>query len=286
MKYLLPKTTTWLFLLAFFIPLVMSQAASAATGRLYLSPSTVTITKGVEFSITLRIDPGTDINGVGGEITYDASKLALVGMGDEGTAFPYILETDITDGKFKMVRATDGATVNKESAVYTLTFRALVDTGSTKLNLAGNAGKDSTLTNPTVESATITFFTPTALATPGANAKPAAPVTGTPTPPTSQPSTQNPTATATAQPPAITPQAQAAIKLPEIPRKTTWVRSKAWMIFAGLAVIILVAHILITIRQARTAEPLTPGIVVGGTGFDNPNPPDVPTDTPPTSQLP
>jgi len=161
----------------------------AATGRLYLTPATITVAKDAEVRVALRIDPGTEINGAGGELTYDAGKLELTGLDDTGTAFPNIEETTVSSGKLTMIRTTDGPTVSTDSLIVTVLFRALASNGSTTISLTGNAAHDTTYTDPTAEGATVNFSSPSS---PAPNPTPAKPST----PPGSPPSpTGNPTPT-------------------------------------------------------------------------------------------
>lgn len=160
--------------------LVGGQNVYAATGTLYLQPATSTTTAGAEVSVALRVNPGTDIQGVQANIGYDASKLQFIDVNDAGTAFPLVLEQSVKLNPITLTRGSESM-VNTDSFVITVRFKALASSGTTAVSLSGNAGTESSTTNPAVQGAVITFGSATS----------PSPNTPSPTSP-SQPSAQNP----------------------------------------------------------------------------------------------
>lgn len=233
------------------------QFSRAATGRLYLTPANTTVAQGGSVAIAFRIDPGTDVNGAGGELTYDPNKLELVGFNDNGTAFPYNLESDTSAGKVRTVRATDGTPVNTDSLIMNFTFRVLASSGSIPIILVGNAALYETYTNPTVEGTTITVPAPS-------------PTTPSPQSPTKPPqsATPSPTPAPTPSTPEQTPETnQPTTSQPVSPGTAIWTpttdirkpKPSQWpqLVFAMLLVS-AGAVLLIYIRRVRQVPPPAP----------------------------
>lgn len=157
--------------------------ASAATGRIYLSPASSSVQNGSNITLEVRIDPGVPVGGVEDvTVTFDESKLQLVsGPSFAGSPFDVELAApSVTAGSVKVSRATFGAAASSDSLIMKLTFKGLVGTGSTTLQVSGQAGGESGYTDPAGASAAVNFTSPPSGG--GGSPPPAPPSSPTPPP--------------------------------------------------------------------------------------------------------
>lgn len=232
----------------------LGQAASAASGTIYLAPATTHLAPGTEVSMALRINPGIDVNGVQAEITYDGTKLQLVSASDAGSAFPEIAEQNVATNPITLTRATSGNTVNTDSLILTLRFKALAASGSTAITLTGNAAQGATVTNPSVQGATITFGSS------GSSPSPSAPPPSSPPPSSGGTGQQN----QSPQQPGGTPGTPEAVdQLPGADQAiddsqqpliipATRVSHRIWWLFGILGASIVIAGVYWLIRRHQS----------------------------------
>lgn len=170
-------------------------SSKAAAGKLYLASSASSVQKDATQKVTIRLNPGTAVDGVEATMTYDASKLAYVSIDTSSSAFSVQLEQTISSGSVKLTRGSLSGAVSADSTVAVVTFKALAGSGSTSLGVSGNATAGGAYINPATAGLSLSFTTP-------------APKTSTPAPtpkptPTTQPKTTTPS-TSTTQPKTTT----------------------------------------------------------------------------------
>jgi hypothetical protein len=171
---------------------VLLRVSLAATGSLYISPETQNAQKGQSITVDVRINPGTDINGAGFELTYDPNRLKFASMSDDSSPFIYYLQEEVSAGKITLIKSTDGSSVSQDSLFSRLKFSVLASSGSITLNMNGNAALYDAYTNPTVLGARISIPNPsssgeTSPGTPSTQQ----PQSQTPQQPQGNPSSQN-----------------------------------------------------------------------------------------------
>src|SRR4051812_13190470 len=64
---------------------LMVKNAQAATGLIYLTPASQSILNGSTFTLNLRVNPGTAIDTVSANVSYDSSKLSLQNVSCTGS---------------------------------------------------------------------------------------------------------------------------------------------------------------------------------------------------------
>lgn len=187
--------------------------SSAATGQIYFSPGSKTIQKDESFSLSLRINPGTTIDGVKSTLSFDASKLELSSIDTSQSAFTVKLAQSMGTGTATVERGDLSGGVSGDSLVATFVFKALASTGSGTVSVTGNATSAGAYTNPAVSGATVTFTsppapaptpTPTPAPTPTPTPSPTPTTSSTPAPATSTSSSPSTSTTTTSKTPSTT----------------------------------------------------------------------------------
>ncbi len=131
------------------------------TGNLYISPATKSMFINTNVTIAVRLTPGTTVDGVEATITYDATKLTYVSTDSTGSPFDIALGAQTGGaGTVKIARGNLNGGVATDSLVANVTFTAIAGSGTTTLQVAGNATKAGAYTNPVVTNSTITLQTP------------------------------------------------------------------------------------------------------------------------------
>jgi hypothetical protein len=136
------------------------QHSLAATGQIYLSPGSASVQNGQTTTLSVYINPGTAVDGVEATVTYDQSKLQFVSADAGGSAFPVQLQQSGGGGSVQISRGILGGSVSSNSFVVKVTFKALAGSGSTNVNVSGNATSGGNYTNPGGGSATVALTTP------------------------------------------------------------------------------------------------------------------------------
>ena len=147
------------------------------TGNLYVSPAIQTVNVGTNLTAAIRLNPGSTVDGVEATVTYDQTKLTFVSVSGTGSPFDVELGPQTGGaGTVKVTRGNLGAGVSTDSLIANVVFTAVAGSGTSTLQIAGNATKGGAYTNPSVTNSTITFRTPdttapvTAITAPVANA--------------------------------------------------------------------------------------------------------------------
>lgn len=139
------------------------QSVSAASGSMYISPSSKSVDKGDSFTVNVRINPGSAVDTVHVEVNYETSKLQYLSSTYSGS--PFSLQPSApssSGGTVTFDQAKLGGSVTSDSFIASVKFKALTGSGSSSLTLSGsNAANGGSTTGPSTGSATITLTTPT-----------------------------------------------------------------------------------------------------------------------------
>jgi hypothetical protein len=145
------------------------------TGNLYISPVTSNVLVGNNIIVVVRLTPGTSVDGVQATVNFDTTKLQFVSADTTGTPFTTALTAPtLGTGTVSVASGLLGSTVSTDSLVMTMTFKALVGSGSSSLTVSGNATKTGAYTNPTTTAGTVNFSAPDTTAPTTAVSSPAA----------------------------------------------------------------------------------------------------------------
>lgn len=157
---------------------------AAAAGILKVQPSASSVENGSTVSVAIRIAPDQPVDGVDATVTYDQSKLEYVSLSSSGSAFPIELAGTGGSGTVQVTRGILGGTVSGDALVATVTFKALVGSGSTTVNISGNATSGGNYINPGFQNASLTLTSPPSSPPPSSSPPSSTPPSSTP-PPTS-----------------------------------------------------------------------------------------------------
>lgn len=138
--------------------------ARAATGSLYLSPSSVSVQKGKSFSVSVVLNPGGVKADTANVVVSYPSSLKYTG---HSVRSPFGEITGVyssTSGKVKFVaNILGGGYITKATTVATLSFTAEVSSGSANISLSGSgAAYAGNAINPSLGGATVKFSAPPA----------------------------------------------------------------------------------------------------------------------------
>lgn len=166
-------------LTALFGGALLLQHTLAAPGQFSITGAG-SVQNGNNITVGVRVNPGTAIDTIDATLTYDQSKLQFVSVNSGGSAFPYELPGSGGGGSVSMVRFISPGTVSTDSLITQVTFKALVGSGTTNLQISGTGALVGVGTTPSNGSATITFTspapapspTPTPTPNPSTNPKP------------------------------------------------------------------------------------------------------------------
>ncbi len=121
---------SWLLLLS-------SPAQAAGSATLSLVPSSGSYNINDVFTVTVHEDSGAEaINAVESDLIYDAAKLQYVSIDANTSAFDLSANSSAGSGIVKIARATSGAPLTGDQTVISVTFKALVGSGTTPINFA------------------------------------------------------------------------------------------------------------------------------------------------------
>ena len=135
----------------------------ADTGLIYLSPGSSSVQSGSSVSFSLRINPGTTVDGAQATISYDTSKLQETSVDISSSAFPVPIQKTVGGGAINLTLTGISGGISSDSLLANLTFTALVGSGSTSLQISNaNASNNGTYTNPSSSGATVNFTAPAA----------------------------------------------------------------------------------------------------------------------------
>lgn len=216
------------------------QQVFAATGSIYITPGSNSVQVGNNVTVSLRINPGAEVNGVIATVNFDKTKLQYVTLSSAGSPFNTQLahtgeSAANANGVISLeygalpINGSSGK-VSADSLIETITFKALASSGSASLTIT-NANSylvsDSSPANPSVSGATVNFTAapaptcPTGQVGTPPNCKTPTPTTPT-TPTTPKPSTTTPTKPTNTTTPTkpVTPAAPAATQTGSKPEIT------------------------------------------------------------------
>jgi hypothetical protein len=132
-----------------------------STGSLYVTPVTTNVLINDNFVVTVRLTPGTTVDGVVADLAYDQTKLQYVSADSTGTLFTSpLFGPTASGGKVSIASGDLTGGISADGLVVAITFKALAGSGSTSLTLTGNATKAGAYTNPALTSGTVSFSTP------------------------------------------------------------------------------------------------------------------------------
>ena len=141
------------------------RSALAATGSIYITPASSSVQNGSNVTVSVRVNPGATVNGVQATLNFDTTKLQYVSASTSGSGFGVQLQQTQSGGTVTMVRGDLSGGVSVDSLIETVTFKALVGSGSSSLTLTNANATDastSAYTNPSVSGASVSFTTPAA----------------------------------------------------------------------------------------------------------------------------
>lgn len=150
-KSIFKKIPVWAWAVCAVVVVVVGVCAvalstdkpAATTGdpnaQLYLTGPSETHT-GETFTVSLKLNPPKAVDGVETTINYDASQLQFVSVDSAGSAFPVKLQEENSAGTLQIVRGIFAPnTINSDSLVSDIKFKALKATGDSELHVAGKA---------------------------------------------------------------------------------------------------------------------------------------------------
>lgn len=184
------------------------QAAGNATYT--LSPSSGSYSINTEFTVTVYENSGSEpVNAVDVNLTYDQSKLQFVSLSTSGSPFTTCTNSTGGGGKVNIVCALLGGSVTGNQKVGSVTFKALVGSGSSSVNFDPSSKivrstDNSDIWNGDTTGGNYTFTTPAAPppAQPSPSSSPGPAPASSSTPSTNTPKTAN---TQTSSPSQNTP---------------------------------------------------------------------------------
>ena len=138
---------------------VMLFRSFAAAPEMYLTPASNSVAVNSNFTVTLRVNPGTNIDGVDATITYDATKLQYVSTDFAGSAFNTALTSTGGSGTVSIVRGALSGPISADSEVAKITFKGLA-AGSAPLQLSGSAAFSGSTVNLTNTGASVNVTAP------------------------------------------------------------------------------------------------------------------------------
>ena len=120
-------TFLWSFLVWFSLPV---QAAA----NFYLSPTALTVNQNQQFSVDVIVNTGGDsVNAAQANLSYEANKLEVIAISSTNSAFEIEAENSASAGSINIGRGTLTAK-SGDLLIATITFKALLGSGSTTLN--------------------------------------------------------------------------------------------------------------------------------------------------------
>jgi hypothetical protein len=117
----------------------ISVQPAQASGSLYLSPGSTTVSQGSSFSVSIRTNTGgANVNAVQANLSYPADKLDFIGISTGGTSFEITAEGSGGSGSIRIGRGTISAK-SGDLLVATVTFRAKPSSGLGSVSFAGGS---------------------------------------------------------------------------------------------------------------------------------------------------
>lgn len=131
------------------------------TGNLYLIASAPSVFINNNFTVDVRINPGIAVDGIDADVTYNPAELSLVSFDSANSAFEINFEENTaTAGTISLIRGNLQGGVSTDSFIGRATFKALKGSGSSQINISGNATTFGVYTNPTINGTVVNLETP------------------------------------------------------------------------------------------------------------------------------
>lgn len=151
------KITSFLLAVTLILPVSM-QHALAATGIIYITPGSSSIQAGSSETVSLRINPGTTVDGVQATVSYDPSSLQLNSVDNSASPFNAQLQKSAGGGTIKLSLGNLSGGVSSDALIANINFTALASSGGATLAISNaNATSGGSYTNPTTANASIGF---------------------------------------------------------------------------------------------------------------------------------
>jgi hypothetical protein len=165
------------------------QHIQAAPGQFAISPASSSVLNGNNVTVSLRINPLSEVFGLDVTLSYDAAKLQYVSTNAAGSAFATELPASAnTSGKVHVARGiTPGQLgVTGDAFIAQVTFKALTGSGNTSLSLGGDVAGPNGAVPTATGTGTVGFTSPTPpppAPAPSPSPSPSPTPSPTPTPP-------------------------------------------------------------------------------------------------------
>ncbi len=155
------KLSVYVFSLATVLVagIIMPSIVYAGSGQIYLTPSSASEEVGSSFNVSLRINPGTNVNTVQATVTYDPSYIEF--LSSSIGVFSSCVTNSGGGGSVTLACAILGSSTSSDSLIDNITFKAVASSGSSVINVTNaNAAYAGAWTNPGSAGASITFTSP------------------------------------------------------------------------------------------------------------------------------
>ncbi len=130
-----------------------------AAGTVYLSSANSSVIQGSNFTLQLRISPGTPVTAVQATVNFVPSQLQYVSISYSGSPFNQEMPGSTTASSISMTRfMLNSAGTSADSLIASITFKALSSSGTSSVTLSGVDaiyGADST--SPAASNASVAF---------------------------------------------------------------------------------------------------------------------------------
>jgi hypothetical protein len=187
----------------------------AATGEMYLTPAANSVEIGSNLTVSLRINPGTSVNAVQATVNYNSSDLQFISS--NVSAFSTCVLNAGGGGTITISCASLGSSTSSDSLISTISFSALVGSGSSSLTLTNaNAANNGVYTDPSTANATVSFTSPQVQTPPASTGSSGTTQTASSTPKSTTSTTKATTPAAVSATPAATPATTTTTPAPKI----------------------------------------------------------------------
>lgn len=127
----------------------MSRPVYAASATLSLSPASSSVSQGATFTVTIRMNSGTEpVNGAQANLSYPANLLDYVSIGSS-SAFSIVAQNSGGGGSVQIGRGALPA-VSGSQTVATVRFKAKTNAGTATINFAGGSQVVSASSNQNI----------------------------------------------------------------------------------------------------------------------------------------
>lgn len=139
-RKLVPLLLTIFFAAVITATLTLSRVSAAGDASFSLSPNSGTVSMNATIVVTVSVTSSEEINAAQADIAYDAAKFDYVGHSFSGSAFDFALGSPVDNGSVVSVARGKNGVLTGTNELVKLSFKALVDNGSTSLTFAPSSG--------------------------------------------------------------------------------------------------------------------------------------------------